>query len=204
MLKTKKAVGTCLCVNCFFVWIFIRSGHLGLFWASAPCWWFFRQVESVSNKGKALPRSPLLSNSPCRGERLGWRTHYSHSCCHTCPNDRLLQQPKSLLATKMVVIPIQTKGFCNGKLKIISDKSIVIPIQTTGFYNTSFVGYIRESVVIPIQTMGFYNTGTFLTVLLLVVILIQTTGFYNNQSNDLKKLAGCHTHPNDGLLQLVR
>ena len=106
------------------------------------------------------------------------------TCCHTYPNDRLLQL------------------YFDNKNKDIEE--VVIPIQTIGFYNSAPpLVTLSVKVVIPIQTIGFYNSkGWRVTVEDFVVIPIQTIGFYNAQDSKTNKSAvGYHTYPNDRLLQ---
>ena len=122
-------------------------------------------------------------------------------CCHTHPNDRLLQRRYVDKETVLVVIPIQTTGFYNQNAvkrvhggscythpndRLLQRKSeefvlevVVIPIQTTGFYNKLRFEVLNVTVVIPIQTTGFYNNFLRKWATIIVVIPIQTTGFYN-------------------------
>ena len=104
-------------------------------------------------------------------------------CCHTYPNDKLLQQ--TVLAGQTVVF-------------------VVIPIQTISFYNLmSRVDLFTLKVVIPIQTISFYNSPPpRKTSMPTVVIPIQTISFYNSPTKcTWKWKRSCHTYPNDKLLQ---
>jgi len=59
-------------------------------------------------------------------------------CCHTYPNERLLQR----------------QVFHNSHQKLF----VVIPTQTIGFYNSQYLELKKlDEVVIPTQTIGFYN-----------------------------------------------
>ena len=80
---------------------------------------------------------------------------------------------------------------------------VVIPIQTIGFYNYFPVALSPlQKVVIPIQTIGFYNPDLALIFCLVeVVIPIQTISFYNLFAACGQNELGCHTYPNDKLLQ---
>ena len=71
----------------------------------------------------------------------------AHSC-HTYPNDKLLQLKSSTLhlIPRTVVIPIQTISFYNqGCRRSCEGYGVVIPIQTISFYNSQYYSFCLET-----------------------------------------------------------
>ena len=129
-------------------------------------------------------------------------------CCHTAPNERLLQHisPRRMGCSLHVVIPLQMNGFYNRETP--RPPSYLVCCHTAP--NERLLQHISPRrmgcslhVVIPLQMNGFYNgNNNFNFQLQLVVIPLQMNGFYNDPETQTGAVCkSCHTAPNERLLQ---
>ena len=105
-------------------------------------------------------------------------------CCHTAPNERLLQLfwQSNLPVVKKSSYPSKRKASTTCEAQSGGgSRCVVIPFQTKGFYNCQRLQLDQRSVVvIPFQTKGFYNPDNGMSSYrLLVVIPLRMNGFYN-------------------------
>ena len=131
-------------------------------------------------------------------------------CCHTSPNERLLQQLLGLWCSYKRTLSYLSKRkasttyFRRGKRKY---SCVVIPLQTKGFYNLQKLIVTTQQLschTSPNERLLQRKNWALSSTKCSVVIPLQTKGFYNSRCWEVKLVClSCHTSPNERLLQLI-